>query len=381
MDLVHRRDWTVLLSTPDAALGDRRLVDLRMAVRGARVAVCSAIDGPDIDEKLLEPLNGLVAAQTAPVEDAGAARAAGVHARWSYHGPRRKRAAQDAEFVETLRLARDVAAAQHDAAVCHNRFDDANRTASTPRRWVVAAHRTTAHLLLADDDEEENLLDLATSPPRTRPAPASKLAALGAERAPSWPCGNQIPTAMPARDAASRRGSRGPSPFYWRRRDRASAACYDAPRKEGAPRRYGSRSKARRRPRSCRGPPVERSRPTKPGGLLALLQADPHAAADDGSLLQLACEKGYLDLAAALLSHGGVLGQARSAGSQHSTAAEAGDRALCARVLAAAARAGGERRPRHCSRPGNPRPLNETHCWPEKLLKKLAAAGRPRRTG
>ena len=48
--------------------------------------------------------------------------------------------------------------------------------------------------------------------------------------------------------------------------------------------------------------------------LLALLQADPHAAADDGSLLQLACEKGYLDLAAALLSHGGVLGPARRRG-------------------------------------------------------------------
>ena len=72
MDLVHRRDWTILLSTPDAALGDRRLVDLRMAVCGACVVVCSAVDGSDdIDEKLLEPLERAWRRPvTAPVEDA-----------------------------------------------------------------------------------------------------------------------------------------------------------------------------------------------------------------------------------------------------------------------------------------------------------------------
>ena len=62
--------------------------------------------------------------------------------------------------------------------------DDANRTAAdAAARWVVAAHRTTAHPLLADDDEEENLLDLAISALGDEdPLLPKVLAALGAER-------------------------------------------------------------------------------------------------------------------------------------------------------------------------------------------------------
>ena len=81
-------------------------VDLRMAVCGACVVVCSAVDGPDdIDEKLLEPLERAWRRPvTAPVEDSGAARAAErlLRAMRSYDAAAaRKRASQDAEFVET----------------------------------------------------------------------------------------------------------------------------------------------------------------------------------------------------------------------------------------------------------------------------------------
>ena len=107
-------------------------------------------------------------------------------------------------------------------------------------------------------------------------------------------------------------------------------ACHDAPRKEGraAPLRLALESAptASFLPRGLQSNVADRR---NRAALLALLQADPHAAADDGSLLQLACEKGYLDLAAALLSHGGVLGPGAPPGrpAPLHAAAEAGDRA------------------------------------------------------
>ena len=150
----------------------------------------------------------------------------------------RKRASQDAEFVETLRLAaRDVAAAQHDAQqFATTDADDANRTAAdAAARWVVAAHRTTAHPLLADDDGEENLLDLAISALGDEdPLLPKVLAALGAERS----------AELAVRDSG------GDCPLVkcclapWKPRTlgallRAAAgsgfggeACHDAPRKE-----------------------------------------------------------------------------------------------------------------------------------------------------
>ena len=212
--------------------------------------------------------------------------------------------------------ARDVAAAQHDARqFATTDSDDANRTAAdAAARWVVAAHRTTAHPLLADDDEEENLLDLAISALGDEdPLLPKVLAALGAERS--------------AELAVRKSDSDGDCPLVkcclapWKPRTlaallRAAAgsgfggeACHDAPRKEGraAPLRLALESAptASFLPRGLQSNVADRR---NRAALLALLQADPHAAADDGSLLQLACEKGYLDLAAALLSHGGVLG-------------------------------------------------------------------------
>ena len=177
-----------------------------------------------------------------------------------------------------------------------------------------------------------------------------------------------------------------PSPLYFGRRRGPAAAtlrlCHDAPRKEGraAPLRLALESAptASFLPRGLQSNVADRR---NRAALLALLQADPHAAADDDSLLQLACEKGYLDLAAALLSHGGVLGPGAPPGrpAPLHAAAEAGDRAPARAFLAAAARAGGASAVRsRCSRPGKPKAAERIARKPtagsEKLLKKLAAA-------
>ena len=192
--------------------------------------------------------------------------------------PRRGSARQDAEFVETLRLAaRDVEAAQHDAQqFATTDPDDANRTAAdAAARWVVAAHRTTAHPLLADVDEEENLLDLAISALGDEdPLLPKVLAALGAERS--------------AELAVRKSNSDGDCPLVkcclapWKPRTlaallRAAAgsgfggeACHDAPRKEGraAPLRLALESAptASFLPRGLQSNVADRTEPGGPPG-------------------------------------------------------------------------------------------------------------------
>jgi len=390
VDLIHRRDWAVLLATPDAALGDRRLVDLRMAVCGACVVVCSAVDGPeDIDEKLLAPLEKAWRRPvTSIIEDVGAAQAAErlLRAMRSYDASAaRKRASQDAEFVETLRLAaRDVKAARHDAQnFATTDANDANRLAAdAAATWVIAAHKTTAHPLLIED-EGENLLDLAISALSDEdPLLPRMLAALGAERSAELAVAGDGDCALvkcclapwkPRTLGALLRAAAG-SGF-------GGEVCAEAPRKQG--RAKPLQLALESAPKAiflARGLQQNISDRRNRAALLALLQADPNAAADDGSLLQLACEKGYLDLAAALLSHGGVLGPHAPQGrvSPLHAAAEAGATALCARILAAAARAGGAGAVRSALlaawEPQVIAPALQPAAGSDALLKKLAAA-------
>ena len=113
-------------------------------------AECQVLGGNDLPRDSLASAGCQCAQQSAlaaasGVEDAGAARAAErlLRAMRSYDAAAaRKRASQDAEFVETLRLAaRDVAAAQHDA-LSHARTAEERGTALW--RLAMVAHEASA---------------------------------------------------------------------------------------------------------------------------------------------------------------------------------------------------------------------------------------------
>ena len=359
VDLVHRREWLSLLGAPEQALGDRRLAVLRSAVVEACLETAKLLRSDDADdaeatvdvlEGVMEPLdyawsrkyNGGSVPEDPAVTSAAERLLAAMRAVDA--SVARAKAAADPSLLETLKKAAlKCEAAQYDARTLGGTDSPFRNVADAAADWVTAAARTAAHPLVAPEPIENCLDDALRTLGDDDAVLPRLLTALGAKAA------SELAVKPAADDAcALTRCCVEWAPRTLAALLRAAAGhgvggqvAAFAPRPEGAPSPLIAALRAAPACKEARGSKASARDRQARLALKALVAADPSAAADDGAALKLACEKGYLDVAAALLAVGGVLAEEPDGLSPMHVACEAGDHELAARLLAAAARTGG----------------------------------------